>query len=386
MPAKRTTAKTILIATLTIMALACGGDDSPGSPDGGSAVDAGAIVVSTGFAVGTDYSTAGVASRLTLPDMDIEQGVIAGVASTDPVVRYFGGRIYIVNRYGADNVTVIDAETMTLVTQISTGAGTNPQDVAVVGSRLYVAALASPGLLVLDVDAPGDGVVATIDLAMVDPLDGLPNCNSLYLVGQTLYVTCGILDDNDPWLTPRGPGRLIAVDTETDNVLHSFYLSGSNPVGFIRAAPADGALAGDLLVTMIPNYGDLTQGCVERIATQGLPASKGCLIDNAELGGYASGIAFAGDTIWLAVTEGWDSEDYKALGKVCSYDAASGILGACVTTSEQRPFDVASCPTGELLVADAAGGLRVYSSAGEELTSELIDVGLPPVERGLICY
>ena len=257
---------------------------------------------------------------------------------------------------------------------------------AVVGSRLYVAALASPGLIVVDVDAPGDGVVATIDLSVADPLDDLPNCNSLALVDETLYVTCGILDDNDPWLTPRGPARLIAVDTETDSVLHSFYLSGTNPVGFIKAAPAEGALAGDLLVAMIPNYGDLTEGCVERVSTQGLPASNGCLVTNAALGGYPSGIAFAGDTIWFAITEGWDSEDYKAIGKVCPFDVATATLGACVTGSEQRPFDVAVCPTGEVLVADAAGGLRVYSGAGAELTSDLIDVGLPPVERGLICY
>src|SRR5690606_37442985 len=119
------------------------------------------------------------------------QNAVAGVASTDPVVRRHGDRLYIINRFGADNVTVLDAGTLELVAQISTGPGSNPQDVAVDGDLLYVATMAGDGVAILDLTDPDAGVIDTIDLSPLDSAEDTPNCQTLALRGRHLMVACG---------------------------------------------------------------------------------------------------------------------------------------------------------------------------------------------------
>lgn len=366
-----------------VLLMACGGsDDDATAPDAGPSA-------ATAFAVGTDYFTAGIASTISVPSLAVTQGVLAGVASTDPVVRHESGRIFIVNRYGADNVTVIDADTMTLQAQISTGSGTNPADVAVSGDTIYVATVGGAGIMVLDLDRPDDGVVDTIDLSSVDPDDGLPNCGSVRIRDNLLFASCSVLDDGDPELAPRGNGKVAVIDTDTNSLLNVLELSTANPYGHIERAPTSSPLGGDILVATIPSWADLTQGCLERISTGATPSSGGCLLDNETLGGYVSGCDYdqGTNTLWVVVTESFDEVDYMAHGKLMACDL-SVEPPACEQLSEtgQRPFDLARCPTGQVVVADAGGGLRVYDASGTELTTDLLDIGLPPVDDGVICF
>lgn len=385
----------ILLSTL---AFACS-DDEPGQvPDAypaadappddtdGPMIDGGLPKMATVFAVGSDYQTTGIASTISLPGLEVTQGVIDGVASTDPVVRYIDGKIYIVNRFGADNVTVIDAATMTLDGQISTGAGTNPQDVAAVDGTLYVAALGAPGVLVTSLGQPDAPEI--IDLSSLDPEDGIPNCMSIHygeseaggMNRRMLFVACAILDDDSEFLTPRGPGKVAVIDQETHQLLDVLELDNQNPTGLFRAGPES-----RLYIATVPNYGDLTEGCVEAIHAVAVPLHQGCAIDNAALGGYASGMTVAGDgTFHVAVTEGFDPDDFGALGSLVEVDAQGEVTS--LSPDGQRIFDVARCSTGHLAVSDAAGGVRIYNPDGTELTTELLDIGLPPVPNGLVCY
>lgn len=367
-------------ATLT----ACGDDGGDTLPDAAPGMDAGPAVDagpgSTGFVVAGDYMGTGIASTIAVPALDVTRGVVAGVASGDPVVRHQDGRVFIVNRFGADNVTVLDDSDYSLIAQISTGAGSNPQDVAAMGSTLYVAALNAPGILVLDLDRPGDGVIETIALSDIDPADGIPDCNSVHLVGDTLYATCGLLES----FAPVGPGKVVMIDTGDSTVSGSFDLQNPNPVGFLQAASAGSALGDDLLMPTV-DFGDLTQGCIERIRTGDTPGSE-CLVQNSALGGYASDLAYApDDTLYIAVTRGYDGPVPQA--SLTSYDVAGQTLrDAAISPAGQRIFDVALCPTGELLAADAEdGGIRVYAADGSELTTDALDVGQPPVPNGTVC-
>jgi len=382
----------IVIPILFTLVTACGGgsgDDTQAdaAPATDSATHDSATGTATVFAVATDYFSAGIASTVSVPGLEVTQGAVAGVASTDPVVRRFGDRIYVINRFGFDNVTILDAGTLQLVAQISTGAGSNPWDVAVVGDRIYVAALAAGGLLVLDASRPDDGVIDRIDMPAVDLADGNPNCSALAIAGDHLYAACGILDDNDPWLTPRGPGKIVSVDLADDSVDGTVRLENSNPQGHILVSAIDGPLGGDLLIDTV-DYFDLTTHCVERVSRGAQPIALGCLIDHADLGGFVAAADWTGDgKLALAVTEGWDPDDYQPLGKVVVYDpGAPELAPASMTPSAQRPFDLAACPTGHLAIADAGGGVRVYDPAGSELTGDLLDLGLPPVSGGLVCY
>jgi hypothetical protein len=377
----------LVLGLVSGLLAACGDDLARSSDAGAEAPDGGGDdgPRATAFAVGTDFVAAGIASTIDIPALAVEQNAVDGVASTDPVVRYQDGRIFIINRFGHDNVTVLDAGSLQLVAQISTGAGSNPQDVAADGDILYVPTLAGSGVAVLDLSRPEAGVVDTIDLSALDPDDGEPNCHSAVRVDRRLAVVCGILDEN---YAPRRRGIVAVVELDDpDAAVVRIALEHRRPFGFALAPPA-GPLAGDLLVPTAPKFLDpAAAGCLERVHIAGdAPAGAGCLVDNATLGGFAAGLAAAEDRVWIAVTTGFDPDDYGPLGFAAAWDPVAEAVGAPVTPDGVRALDVAACPGGFLAVSDATLGVRVYGASGAEMSAAPLDVGLPPVSNGLVCY
>jgi hypothetical protein len=133
---------------------------------------------------------------------------------------------------------------------------------------------------------------------------------------------------------------------------------------------------GDLLVTTTDYAGT---GCIERIATA-TPGTNGCLVEESALGGFASRLAVVPGGVLAAVNTSFSA---AALHTV----SASGEVSAAMTDGSVKPTDFAVCPTGEVVVADGnAGGLRVFAGSGTELTSAVLDIGLPPVfANGIVC-
>jgi hypothetical protein len=364
----------LLLAAPALVA-ACGDNDAAPGPDGAPTATA------TVFAVGTDFATAGVASTISIPGLEVSTNVVEGVASTDPVVRHIGDRIFIVNRFGQDNVTVLDAADLSLIAQISTGSGSNPQDVAVVNDRLYVAAYGSPGLVVVDLNRPDDGVIETIDLSRLDP-DGLPNCGTVVADSPDVMVVCGVLDDAN-FLAPRGPG--VAVKFDVDGLDgDEEWPTEIRPLGL--AHRPDASL--DVWVGTVDDFSDPTAGgCIQDLSLGGF--EPGCMVDNAALGGFASAMAWdpVDERLWVTVTTGFDEEDYAPIGKLVSVDILTGEVEPVPLAEGIRPMDLALCPSGHLVISDATRGVRVLAPGGrEELTSEALDIGLPPVSNGLACY
>jgi YVTN family beta-propeller protein len=126
--------RTILLLWLLA---ACG--DNFATPDAGGTGDApppdAHVPMPRAVAVAGDFMSpgTGILSRLDITALDMRQNVVASVAQGDPVVRQYGDKLYVINRFGSNNVTILDAKTLTFEEQISTGADSNPQDVAVVG-------------------------------------------------------------------------------------------------------------------------------------------------------------------------------------------------------------------------------------------------------------
>jgi YVTN family beta-propeller protein len=301
--------------------------------------------------------------------------MVAAVVSPDPVLRSYGGLLYIVNRFGADNITIVDPATRQLITQISTGNGSNPQDVAVRGNTLYVAALSSPGIIVLDTDTPGNAP-GLIDLSAYDA-DGVPNLNSVFLAGDRLVATMNLYGSD---LTIPVAGKVVVINPDTEEVETDFDLTYKRPIGLLQPTGDGGALGGDLLITTTEQFDD-GPGCVERIRVRDGFASRGCLVENAALGGYATVAGTAGDRVWLPVTTSLTS------GALISVTAAGEVDGGSLTTAAQQPTDLAVCPTGHLVVNDAReGGLRVFSPGGTELTAAALNIGSAAVfANGLVC-
>ena len=147
-----------------------------------------AIVVAGDFTAGHP----GVMSKLDVAGLTVAQNVApAGAVGDDPILRKFDNLLYVVNRSDGNNITILDATTLALVEQLGTGAGSNPQDVAVVGDELFVPVYGGTGVAVLTA-APRRSTTSrsarpTIPMA-------IPTATRSTLVGTDLYVSCELLD------------------------------------------------------------------------------------------------------------------------------------------------------------------------------------------------
>ncbi len=324
-------------------------------------------------AVAGDFVGSGTISTIGVPSLETTLNVVDGVADIDPVIREVDGRIYIVNRSATSNITILDAETFALVDQFSTGAGFNPQDVAVKDNSIYVVGLGVGEIRIFDATDTA-AAPRSVDLSGLDPVDGNPDCSSLLVAGDDLFVTCGLLVE----FQANSPGLVVVLDTTNDTLAAEFSLGNPNPFGLLRATSSTSELGGDLLITTVPNFGDLSQGCLERINLD--RTLGGCLVENSELGGYAASYGEnSSGSVSLAITTGFGEAGPD--GYVARYEA--GTLTALITGTQS--FDIASCPTGELAVAEAGQGLRIFGDDLTELTTTPISIGISPVQNGLIC-
>ncbi|HEY5943955.1 MAG TPA: hypothetical protein VIV40_00615, partial [Kofleriaceae bacterium] len=326
----------------------------------------------------------GIISKLDITKLDMRQNLAPSAAQGDPVLRYYGGKLYIINRFGSNNVTILDGKTMQLEEQISTGANSNPQDVAVVGNKLYVPAYGTAGVIVV---TRGSTELETIDLSSLDTMgmnDGKPDCVSAYAVGTKVYVACGVLDN----FNAVEVGKVAVIDTATDTMVTSVAMNYKNPNGFFMRAPEGSTYGGDLLIPSVPSFTNYATGCIERVSTAATP-TVGCGLTNQELGGFANKLAVADDGSILYIAVDTYDANFNQTGALKGFDLSSGMLwpGAVSATTEIIS-DVAACPGGDVVATDAtfnAGGLRVYRDSTERTTAAM-SIGLPPTVNALVCY
>ncbi len=350
--------KLTLSLTLALGLFACDSDSDPGGSG-----DPIATIVS----VGGDYAGTGVLSTLTLPDMTVTVSAVAGVAGGDPVLRSFGDNLVILDRFGGDSVTVLDRDLM-LVGQVSTGVGSNPQDMTIIGSTLYVVALDATGVLVIDMADIGGGIVKTIDLSALDDVDGVPDCNSIHAVGSRLYVSCQLLDRDT--FSPRGNGKVAVIDTSDDSLELTLDLGATNPLARFQQLPG-----GDLIFSTAPGalFGATNDsGCLERISTTGTPSVMGCMSENSVRNSYPSEVQAVGDSVYFVNVSGFTEATLWKNDGTGESDAGL-VVGTNVA-------GISACPTGHLVVADnsdSARGLRVFDTDGTALAADPVDVGWP---------
>jgi hypothetical protein len=359
---------------------ACG-DNARVAPDAPPQGPTRAVVVAGDFTIGNP----GILTTLDPETREIRTNVGPALAvGSDPGLRRFGSELLIINR-GEHNITILDDQTLAFKAQLGTGDRTNPQDVAVQGDKLYVATFSGKGLTVL---TRGSAETTVIDLSADDP-DGVPNCNSLFLVGTRLFVSCGLLHKDT--FAPQGPGKVYVIDTATDTLRPELTVTlvHDNPFGLFEQIPQGAPNAGDLLISTIGAFPIVLEaGCIERVATGGTPAAGGCVLQNTMISGFSNRIAFAIESglamMWAAVSVSFTHGDLRG------FDLGSGSLWEpAINPGAQSIVDVAYCPSGHTVVFDAtlnAGGLRVYQST-TELTTAALPIGLASFSTsGLVCY
>ena len=244
------------------------------------------------FVLTSDYSSGG----LSVGDLGTRV-ITRDVASaySDARLRWFDGLLYIVNRFGQDNIQVINpAANYATVRQFSVGNGSNPQDIAVVSpTKAYVTRLASSRLLIVN-PATGDSIGA-IPLAAFADADQIPDMDHMIRVGSTLFVALERLSN----FQPTGASVVVAIDTQADTVLDAVPgLPGIQPIALPGTNPTTAfdydAATQRLILGCTGSYG-VNDGGIAWIDTQTL-ASSGFAIGEAALGGDVL------DVVWGSAT------------------------------------------------------------------------------------
>jgi hypothetical protein len=391
---------TTRILALFLLAAACKDDihaldappapiDSPstdGSTTDGASSPSLAVVAAGDFVEGTTglLSSVGTVSHSTT------ENIAPGSVGDNPVTRVdtTAGFVYVINSDDGDNVVQLDTATLTVQQQVSTGSGTNPQDVAVLGTVFYVATLANAGLEFEDTSLGSAAKFAFIDLSCKAgsatckagaTIQAVPDCNSVIAVGSNIYVSCELLTNTGDD-APTGNGLIEVIDTGSNAVIANFNLQHPNPFGLFENLP-DGNIA-------IPTIDFETgSGCLEEVNVT-TNASAGCIVQNGQLGSgnYVNRMAVTADgkTLMLDV-----ENESPGFGALLPYDLAGSALGSAISPTTEILGDVATCPDGNVVVSDVgsgSNGLRFYSKTAERTTGPL-NVGIKPAaSHGLVCY
>jgi hypothetical protein len=371
------------LALILLATAACGDNRAAqGDVDASPTIDAAplplrAVVVAGDFVAGHP----GVMSVVDVKARTITTNVApAGAVGEDPVLRKVGDELLVVNRASGNNVTILDANTYALVEQLGTGASSNPQDVAVIGDKVFVATLGNKGAVQL---TRGTTTVTTIDLSADDP-DGKPNCNSVAYANNRLFFSCGLLDDTNVNLPPRGLGKVYVVNPTTLAVESTITLTTNNPIALFEQVPSTAPHGSDLVLPTI-DFGT-GAGCVERIATATM-SSAGCLVQNPAAFAFPGRVTFytpefTGPVAKVVPTPlMFLSISSYPNGYVRNFDLTTDtMLPNTLTPTSQvvgdNPFPPSTAPAG----------IRIYDGANEKTTAPLA-VGLKPSSsHGIICY
>jgi len=328
------------------------------------------------YVVESDFSTgsfSGVHTGTKLPDCDV-----ASVFS-DARVRWYNGRVYVINRFGADNIEVLDGASYGLVKQFSVGNGANPYDIAFASpSKAYVTRYEKTDLWIVN-PATGshDG---DISLAGLADADGIPEMDHLLMVGPLLFVALQRVDRNHGFVATDS--SLVAViDTRTDQLVdcdaahdgvQGILLPRTNPV---TPFAFDGPRT-RLYLGCVGHYGELDGGIVS-LDPVSLTAA-GVVATETALGGDVLDIVYRDDARAYAIVS--DAGFNTSLLRWSP--VTGGPLGTLYSPGGFSLADAELSPDGdELWVCNSSfgsPGIRVFSTATQLPAGSPITCTLPP--------
>jgi len=325
------------------------------------------------YVLTSDFSTGGL-SVIDLATRDVSANVVS--VHSDATLRVYGGLIYVINRFGQDNIQVIDplAGYATRI-QFSTGNGSNPQDIAFASpGKAYISRYGSPSVLIVDPRTGNER--GTISLAPLADADGLPEMSRMALVGPWLFVACQRLTN----FAPDNPGVVAVIDTRTDRLadqepitpgIQGIALAGRNPFTDFVYDPG----SRELWIGCVGAFG-VADGGIERIDVTTL-RSLGFAITEAAIGGDVLDIAWNGPAHSYAIVS-----DASFANRLVSWNATTGaVIGTVYAPGGPTLPDCEVNELGELFVCDnrlTAPGVRIFRAGADTLIAGPLGTGLPP--------
>lgn len=340
-----------------------------------------AFVVTTDFSTGS-YSVIDLATLTPFNDLN------PGGIHSDAIARYdpTTARVYVVNRFGADSVQVVDPQQGFITppgAELSVGNGSNPQDIVVLSpDKAYVSRANATSLLVINPTTLIElGAIDLGSLTKPNDLDGLPDMYRMLLHDGLLYVILQHFDQTNNF-QPVGPGEIAVIDTATDTVVGVIALRTPNPFANLQftAALAQGPR---ILVSGVNSF-DVGDGGIEAIDPVTQTVDTAFVADEMTLGGNISHFEVVSATKAYAMV-GFFLDDGTFSNALISFDPSTGV--PLVTLAD----NLASAPNfaisnagalylGETNLTTPTPGVRIFDTALDvEITAAPLNVGaLPP--------
>jgi hypothetical protein len=337
------------------------------------------------FVVTTDYSTgAGAvvsADTLLAPYCNVEP------VYYDAVARWYDGRVYVVNRHGADNIQVLDPYSgFATIKQFSVGNGSDPHDIAFVSrSRAFVTRFNEPQMWIVDTNAGRRS--GLIDFSWLADADGIPEMDHLLVVGDRMFVGIDRLDRSGGLIWPPvGTSYLAVIDPYTEQFIDAepatpgvqpLTLGGTNPYPEMVL----NRQSGKIWVATSGAWG-VNDGGIELVDPVAL-TTGGIVITEATLGGDVSDVVPIDENRGVAVISRPKVSNDGDQTLLVGFDlTAPTVIDTIYAPGEFVLYDAELSRDGRLFVSDRTPtlpGLRVFrTDTWAQLTTSPIDVCLPP--------
>lgn len=327
----------------------------------------------------TDYQT-GYYSSLDLSP-PYAHTVNVGFACADGAVRVHGDRAYIVGRFACDHIQVLDATSLAILGQWSTGPGTNPQDIEVYSpTKAYISLYERDYILIANPQTGQE--LGRISLASFSDSDGLPEEAEMALVGDRLFVCMQRLDRPHGYIAAN-PSYIAVIDCTTDALVdvdpstsgvQAIPLTGRNPFSELAFDP----VREKLYVAEEGDFGALDGGAefIDPVALQ----AEGFFITEAELGGDLNAVRLYVDCTGYAIVE-----DASFRTQLARFNRCTGTkTGVCWQSSGFDLCDVEIDRAGLVLLSDrdlVHPGVRLFQAPTlTQITTSPIGFGLPPCD------
>ena len=291
-------------------------------------VISGSIMLSGCFDQGLDPESSSGGAKLFVAESDFISGYLEWMSvesrkmssvglsiHSDAVVKTFSGYLYVIERYGADNVLKLDPSKSgqsSIKYQKHIGDNWNPQDMEFLSdTKAYIANMNEPKITIFN---PSKGsIVGHIDISnyTFEPDSNTsPYANGLQLVGSDLYV----LLQRRNGFNPGASTLILKINTATDKVIDSISLTFENGYAMTYADDA-------LYITSPGNAYLIGDGGIEKVDLSTKTVST--IIDENKLGGNPNHIVHKDGTRFYVTSY----VEWKKV-KVVELDAATGIVVA----------------------------------------------------------
>lgn len=210
-----------------------------------SNTDSGNYYVIVENSIGVDTSNVAklyIAGKLFITETDFNSGYMEWISLKskrvtapglgifgDAAIRSFGGYIYILERFGADNISKYDPsknDESGFLYQKKLGDNWNPQDIEFLcDTKAYIANLNEPKISIFDPSlGTFSGEIDIDTFTFMPDSNTSPHASDLQLVGSDLYV----LLQRRNGFSPGAPSTILKINTVTDKITDSIVLKYKN--------------------------------------------------------------------------------------------------------------------------------------------------------------